>query len=666
MSISCAPSATATLYSNRLSYETLTQFETQTNNGTAVTTSFLQTSTRTAAIPTSTLYGSVCQTLVVASQSGRQTTVADSQATTSTSLQPTSTATIVSASTAASGGSVVLVTSYSTLSATSVFVILKTETPVATSSAVAASSGSSGSSSSHAGPIAGGIVAAVVLLALIGGLVWFMRKRSRRNRDTRALDDFFKDALNPGDSMGGVAALTAVGGSTRQSTMKRNPSMLIDLDQEKNLSNSNDGDNWAAMTRMSSLGHEDNDETVLPRSPQSRQSFNAGSRAVSMHSNGPDAALIAAMGWDGISEKQAMVEEPETMLDRSNSRRSASSPFQSPPHKSLMMPFDTNQVPRVRHLSNRSSDMVPPHSPILYSMTSSPELNPVDEFIPSIAPTSFGHPGYDRTMGHHMSMSSAIAPHPKARSFSASSQQMPERPKSSMGLMAITKPHDTLANQQTQQWSPHASPRNYPTTMNGRSQSRASMHSFHQNGSYNNSRSPSLYPQRAIPANRSRPSLWPQYSSSNGEYPPSRYSHLDVVNQGAEAETEAESVVPEALAVEGGRQRTLSGGLLLKTSTIAPEPTFSNTSTASKSNSLSIRNASPEQLTEDEETVAEKASKIPLDSTTPASTEAYHETVANTFFETSETLLSSEQNLEMNKEAKRKSSSWYPQAWISR
>jgi hypothetical protein len=390
----------------------------------------------------------------------------------------------------------------------------------------------------------------------------------------------------------------------RQSTLKRKSSMFIDLDREKDLSHRNSEDNWAAMTRASSLGHEGNPDSYR-RLSQSRQSLQSPSRAVSMHSNGPDAALIAAMGWDGLLENQPMVEEPEetVALDRHSSKKSISSAFNSPAQGNAN---DGTRPPRSRQLSSRSSVLLPlPDSPDSSAIALQ---KPLEESIPSFAPNTIGRPGYD-PMTSHMSISSVYAPYPKTRTFSSSSQQMPERPKSAMGLMAVNSPQDQSTYQRQHQWSPPTSPRNLPTMMLGRNQSRASVHGYTPKGSYSTPNwSPPQSPHRVASPNRPRPQLSVQYSS--GEYPPSRYSHLDIVKQANESEAEG-VVVPAAIAVQGGRQRSLSGGILLAAPAMAPElvktsrtsltPGNSASSSASNPASLSVRNASPEQLTEEED-----------------------------------------------------------------
>jgi len=565
------------------------------------------------------------------------------------------------------------------MSATSVFVVLKTESPavgIATNTAGSDSSSSSKtSSSSHAGPIAGGIVAAVILLALIGGFAWFMRKRSRRDRDTRALDDFFKDNLtHDGNGGGAVAGATAGGTASTRKSMRRKSSMIVDLEKERNLSHSNDEDNWAAMTRISSLADEDNGE-VYRRLSQSRQSLNAISRAVSMHSMiAPEAALVGATGWDGISEKQ-MVEEPHSMLNRVGSDKSSLSPY-SPSNMSPLTPYDGNRLQRVRHLSSRSTDLLPSLSPGLYSLHSSPEspnalLTPGEEPIHSSAPNTLGRQqGSYHRLNHHMSISSVYAPTqpsavPKQRSFSSSSQQMPERPKSALGIMAVSG-QNYHPSQRPQQWSPPSSPQNHPVNIGNRNQARASVHGYSQYGPYTNW-SPPLVPQRIISPRRPRPSsVQPQLS---GEYPPSRYSHLDIVKQATDSEAEGE--VQAVAAFEGARQRSLSGGILLKSpmaisetnrvngNAIGVDASPSSSTSTSKKNSLSIRNASPEMSTEEDEELKDPGTA------NPASTQAYHQKMAKNVSEKAQALMKTNGEAGQADEAHKKSNLWYPQAWLT-
>ena len=636
MSLSCATGPTATLFSNRVSVSTVTDVDRQVVNGTTVRTTVVETRTVTEAVPTATLFDSVCETIVVTDAGGRQTTVPDSMATTSTGVRPMTTSAMVRAST--QSGSIVFVTSYSTISATSVFVVLKTQSPSIDPAAIAAQTGASSaepsSTSSHTGAIAGGIVGAIALLALLAGLFLLWRKRSRRDRDTRALDNFFKDAQNPGES-----------GGTRQGTMRRKSSMILDLEKERDVSHSNDEDNWAALTRVSSMADDSGASEAYRQRSQSRSSMNALSRGVSMRSVGADGVLTGAMaagagggGWiTGTGADQLMVEEPEALLLRKSSDKSMASspvsPFGGP--VSPMGQYDGGPPQRLRHLSSHSADLLPSISPVPYSLPGSPEL-PVmrlptgAEGPPASAPNTIGRNAYSRAQ-HHLSMS-GIYPSPpasalpKQRSFSSSSQQMPERPKSAIDFTALSDLPGTM------QWSPPTSPR----MQGGRGiEARASVYGYSQHTPLTHW-SPPLAPVRVTsPSHRRRSGNSPSFS---GEYPPSRYSHLDVV-----ADPEGRSAQPDdetatAPATEGAvhtRTRSLSGGALLQSAVVQSSDSAPSSSSSSKKSSLSVRNASPEHTSGGESD--EPKTAAPARTTSPV--HAYHERMLRSVSEKAQALL---------------------------
>lgn len=695
MSISCTTRATATLYGTGYSVVTQVAYSNQYDNGSYVQTSYLETSTIEQAVPTETQYGTACQTI---DPSSRASTRTRAQEKTSTQILPTSTATYVMASTAAAdqGGEVVLVTSIVTMSATSVFVVYQTETPAIAAPTVTSSHKSS-SSSSHAGPIAGGIVAAVVLIALLAILAWFLRKRSRRDRDTRALDDFFKDALNPGE--GGMVEDDDILGAavSNRRSMKRKSSLVLDLEKEKNLSHSNDEDNWAALTRMSSIADDDRSETYRQRS-LSRQSLNAISRGASIRSHGQDDVIMAAVAgvgpattWDGVSARP-LTEEPETIHFPLAAARSHSSVYQQ--DESQYHPRSTRRMSS--RLSSRSADLLPLMSPGLASPRSPSLINDTpstfgvrnDEFFappappppPSASPPLYGP---NRSRSQHMSMSglNGLPYNLGPGSPTTPPQNVPERPKSALGIMAVPEEnhgdHDhqqqaALPLQQPFHWSPPA--RSTPL------RSRASIAGYGQYGAYSQW-SPPLRPHRV---GSNRPLIGSSQFSS--EYPPSRYSHLDVINQQAEgaASTITTTRVEEAETAREVpihremRHRSLSGSILMKAAASIKErksvdgsaaaatgdrsdsSDLSTSASASQKNSLNTRNPSSEQQfsEDDEETNLRQQSTSALP--------AYHEKMASSVLDRTLALINggnNSANPSTPEDTPKRTSFWQPQAW---
>lgn len=661
----CTTSATATLYSTQYSAVLQTSTSTGYINGSQIASPIVETSYVRQAFPTATLYGTTCQAIEVASTTtpGRNRDRDSSFiSSVSTAYVPASTATYVRQSTAANNGgaSIVYVTAYSTMSAKSVFVVYKTRSnvPAATSTANAAQTNTKSSSSSHAGAIAGGIVAAIVLIVLLAFLAWCVRKRSRRDRDTKALDDFFKDSLNPGEAGVGGALLEGTM-STNRSIMRRKSSQILDLEKEKNLSHSNDEDNWAALTRIStSIGGHEDQYVDCPSRSLSRLSLNAISRGASIRSYGADEALAGpgagAVGWDGMADRP-LVEEPESIIFPPASIRSRSSIGRSPYEDGH--PRSAHRMSS--HLTSHSNDHTPALSPALASMQSAStggEASPHSEeggtmFSPAPSPFPRGNGRPHARMQHHLSMS-GLYPHARPAvipSLASISQGIPERPKSALGIMAVPEPLSPRLRHPSLQQSPPLKPISL--------QSRASIGGYGQYAPQNIQYSPPLHsgPIRTFSAQQQRRPGLPPQAQFGSAYPPSRYSHLDIISPGAMAGQESEAPKAEAAQVQqqlaASRQRSLSGSILVKTAASLSEDAAVHDFDPSSSASASLkaptmtRNSSPEQV----EDCQRRSDEVVLQEKSPS--------VARTF-----SLLSASTAEEGTKRA----SFWQPQAWRGR
>jgi hypothetical protein len=643
MSDSCTTSATETLYSTEYSVvvqaaSTNTFFD----GGSEVATTIFDTITTSQLIPTATLYGTTCATPAAGADTTAISSAAtrdrdrSAAATSVTAVLPTSTATYVREVTSANnrgGASVVFVTAFSTMSATSVFVVYETRSnslAVPTSTSLQADSKSS---SSHSGAIAGGIVGAVVLLALLAFLAWFFRKRSRRDRDTRALDDFFKDALNPGEA--GLAGGAVVGGaaSTRRGTMRRKSSTILDLEKEKNLSHSNDDDNWAALTRISlSVGGHDDPYYDSHSRPQSRLSMQGISRGASIRSYGADEAYLASS--DAITSGP-LVEEPEAIdFPAANLQRS-----QSPRQYDNGRPRSAHRM--LSQLSSRSADHPPALSPGLTSSTADKSPRSDEEGFPLPPSPVFKGGRPNPRMHHHLSMS-GIHPIMQADSNTLSfGQSTPERPKSALGTMPIPEPHSPRLRQPSLQQ--HSYQRSPPSL-----QSRRSIAGY--NGQY----SPPLHPVRVTSAQQIR-----GLTHFGPDYPPSRYSHLDIVSRDAMPTTGDSQIHGD----NAGRQRSLSGSILVKMAASLSEDAAVNDSDPNSSASTSLkapqatRSSSPEDVAvaghSDEELI--KATRQSTTSPPPPS-----------LITRTKSMLSGSQRDSPPEDSQKKANFWQPQAWRAR
>lgn len=648
MSDSCTTSATETLYSTQYSVVVQTaSTNTFVDDGSEVATStVLETYTTSELIPTATLYGTTCATpaadadttaISSAATRNRDRSAAASSSIT-TAILPTSTATYVREVTSANnrgGASVVFVTAYSTMSATSVFVVYETKSnslSVPTSTSLQTDSKSS---SSHSGAIAGGIVGAVILFALLAFLAWFFRKRSRRDRDTRALDDFFKDALNPGEA--GLAGGAIVGGatSTRRGTMRRKSSTILDLEKEKNMSHSNDDENWAALTRISmSVGGHDDPYYDSQSRPQSRLSMQGISRGASIRSYGADEAYLASS--DAIIDGP-LVEEPEAInFPAANLSRSQS------PRYDEGRPRSAHRM--LSHLSSRSGE-APALSPGLTSSTADKSPRSDEEGLP-LPPSPVYKGGRPNTrIHHHLSMSGIHPITLQEGNASTFGQSTPERPKSALGTMAVAEPHSPRLRQPSLH-KQHSFQRSPP-----------SLHSRRSIAGYNGQYSPPLHPVRVASAQQIR-----GLTHFGPHYPPSRYSHLDIISR------DDSSAVPSGVDGDNtSRQRSLSGSILVKMAASLSDdaavnandsdPNSSSSASASLKAPQATRSSSPEDAAvagrSDEELI--KVSRQSTTSPPPPS-----------LINRTKSLLNGSQRDSSSEDGTKRPNFWQPQAWRAR
>ncbi|MCO5585498.1 hypothetical protein L7F22_039431 [Adiantum nelumboides] len=213
---------------------------------------------------------------------------------------------------------------------------------------------------------------------------------------------------------------------------------VLDLDKEKNLSETDDN-HWAALTRIDSAQVDGEnvgeDEVQSYGRPQSRQSLNALDRPLSFHSMSIGHGLASPQPFGlpvpGLSPDHDQLDKDAILLRNSSDRssKSAHSPGQ------------------LSALKTKSMDMLPS-----FLSSSSPPISPTSPYgspplreMPLHEGFAVGSNGYENSRpsiarGTYFSSSSNMMmidvknDPKKTRSWSASSYNIPERPKSALGL----------------------------------------------------------------------------------------------------------------------------------------------------------------------------------------------------------------------------------------
>ncbi|PWN35757.1 uncharacterized protein FA14DRAFT_155167 [Meira miltonrushii] len=624
MSNRCSPVPTSTLYgqftTTQLVTNTIVATSTLPDGETTASTSYdVETSIGTQASPTSTLYSTRCRGDDGQTQAQTQAQTQD-QAQTQTEAQTTTQA----------GGRVIVQTIIRTASSEgSVIVETQTATPTAISSPTLLASSQDTQHNTNAGAIAGGIVGAVAVLALLFGLLWFIRKRKRNAMASRNLDEFFADPsaqvwdekqANGGNprsrsaSILGVAAGTSSRGGTLRS-IKRKSLAVLDLDKEKNASETNDN-HWAALTRIDSAQLDDEnlgDEEVQNYGrPRSRHSLNALDRPQSFHSmsigHGLGSQQPFGLPVPGLSPDHDHSDKEADLLRNGSDRSSKSA--RSPGELGALKTKSMDMLPSF--LSSASppiSPTSPYNSPPLRDMPLHEGVainaNGYENVRPSIAR------GSQFSISSNMMMTDMTNDAKKTRSWSASSYNMPERPKSALGLSSHASPplSSVLVGSPIQQ-SPPLNPTLYGQKGSANLQrGRASI----------NGGQPHYPSKRYSGTMQTHSGRSPQYGPSSPQaynaispsshYPPSQYTHLDA-HKTAEERAEDRMHALNSVASMNGldknqdqpqrRQRSLSGALLLRVTngedspplTIPQAGEMTPTSSGERS-TLSVRNADP-------------------------------------------------------------------------
>lgn len=640
-----------------------------------------------SAIPTTTLYGAVTSSVVTTRTFLATSTLAGGIVETSTSFEfdtalttkytPTATQYLTQCKTTANpqtqqssnfttstdgGGQVIIQTFIQTFTSKG-SVVVETQTASANpANATSFATHNDDSRKSDTGAIAGGIVGGVAFLALLLGLFWLLRKRKKNALASRNLDEFFADpstmdwdeknnsnsnngtgrfngagrASRAGSLLGIANGTTSRGGTLR--SLKRGSLGVLDLEKDKGVSET-DQNHWAALTRIDSAQLDEEREMQEALSnhgrPQSRQSLNGIGRPLSYHSLSHAHGLISPQAFILPNEITPELEplDANPALLRNDSDKSSKS---------------GNSPSALSNIQTRSMDMLPsflsgvspPISPT--SPYGSPPLRdlPLREGVPL---SSNGYPQTDQrpTMGRgprSSSNSNILMPDAtmtgvpntvKPRSWSSGTFNVPERPKSALGLSGQASPplSAIFANQVIHQ-SPPISPTLMPVHTGSPDQ--------HRNSGLQRGRAslnggtpqyPNIYTRGSMKGfshqqqqNSTQPPQSPNayFSTSpthQQPYPPSQYSHLDVYKT---EEERAEDRMHAAMNSNNGisnlnglerdnnpdrqrRHRSLSGALTLHVTNgeVSPKLNFStpnsdamtpNSSTGEKS-ALSVRNA---------------------------------------------------------------------------
>lgn len=415
---------------------------------------------------------------------------------------------------------------------------------------------------SHTGAIAGGIIGGVAAFVLFGLLVWLFRKRHRRERDTRNLDEFFNDpksvGWNPEDDDGTAAAVGGSRYSTRRTRRKSVPRML---DLEKESRRRDDNGNWAALMAQndSENGHadhgdsEDAAEILSNGRPLSQHSATGRSRAMSVQSISAAAFDIAQPGHlaapvgvqssrNSSGEEVPRVTDARDNLLRGSSYGSAGSGYLS-----------SKQL--------QGDPVVPDHvmEPETIAMRLSPSgpdsVFNFDEDVPrdSCEP----YQPYTSRNGRT-----------KPRSLSANSvYSAVDRPKSPLGF-GSGNPHSAASPPS----SPYYGAAGMPLTNASRPTSPAASmgasmsHGRHMPRAWS---PPPVGASSRVPAQPQQVHRFSSMHSYDGNYPPSQYAHLDVREQAGDEpyeetspEMRARTLSPPLAASR--RDRSLSGNALVR------------------------------------------------------------------------------------------------------
>lgn len=618
MSNRCSQVPTSTLYgqftTSQVVTNTILATSTLPDGEVTVSTSFdVETSIATQASPTSTLYSTRCR----GDDTQRQTqTVMQTEAQTTTQA----------------GGRVIVQTIIRTATSEGrVVVETQTATPTAVPTTTTLASSQNAQHNTNVGAIAGGIVGAVAFLALLFGLLWFVRKRRRNAMASRNLDEFFADPSAQGwdekhanggnttsrsGSILGVGAGTSSKGGTLRS-IKRKSMAVLDLDKEKNVSETNDN-HWAALTRIDSAQMDDEivgDEEVQSYGrPQSRHSLNALDRPLSFHSMSAGHGLGSQQPFvlpvPGLSPDHDHSDKEADLL-RNDSDRSS---------KSAHSPRELGT------LNTRSMDMLPP-----FLSNASPPISPTSPYgspplreMPLHEGVAINSNGYESSrpsiargsrysISSNMMMTGMTNDAKKTRSWSASSYNMPERPKSALGLSSqASLPLSSIYAGSVIQQSPPLSPTLMP--INGR---KGSADLQRNRASINGGQPhyPSVRYSGAMQALSGRPSQYapssPQgYNAVNAssQYPPSQYTHLDAHKTDEERAEDRKHVMNSLASMNGiekyqdqpqRRQRSLSGAMLLRVTNgedsppSTPQAREMTPTSSGERSALSVRNADP-------------------------------------------------------------------------
>lgn len=658
MSNRCSPEPTSTLYgqftTTQIITNTILATSTLQNGDVTSSTSFdVETSIGTQVSPTSTLYSNRCRS----DDSQRQT---QTQTQSQTDAQTTTQA----------GGRVIVQTVIRT-STSEGRVVVETQTAVPTGDSIPTTNVSAQKDTKHetnAGAIAGGIVGAVAVLVLLVGLLWFIRKRRRNAASSRNLDEFFADPTSQGwdernvngtaaVGEGGIAVASAsrsgsilgtIGGTSSKGgtlkSIKRKSLAVLDLEKKNKNNNSESNDtHWAALTRIDSA-QLDGDEMIEDERqsngrPLSRQSLNAIGRPLSFHSMSMGHGLGSPQpfGLPALSPEYDQMEKDANLL-RNDSDRSS---------KSAHSPGELGA------LQTRSMDLLPS-----FVSSASPPISPSSAYgspppmhelalQEGVAPIgSNGNRPIIARGSQYWINPNGVKNENKPRSWSTSTFNVPERPKSALGLTGQPSPplNTMFGFGSTLQQSPPLSPTlmpinsasGYTNMQRGQQQQQQQHHQTDlQRGRASINGGTPHYPSMRFAGTMQRISdqkmtqFSPQFSPSSpnsflppsnpinpsNQYPPSQYTHLDAHKTEEERAEDRRHALNNAFQKSSRngvgvgdqiqrRHRSLSGALLLRVvngedftsngnAPLTPLADEMTPNSSGERSTLSVRNADP-------------------------------------------------------------------------
>lgn len=338
--------------------------------------------------------------------------------------------------------------------------------------------------SANSGAIAGGIIGGVVALAIVAIVIWLMRKRLRRERDSKHLDDIFRDPSSVGwkgdeTDFGSGAAFASKGLGRRKS------STILDLEKKSR----NDQEHWAALT--SAEDEQDAKDIRSCTSPSSRQSLRALSAAMSSYSTAERSHGSETSETPQSHEKNSPRSNQDLSLSTESPRSSTSSP-----QKERTLPESVDSLKQIGTAEYAIEKQAPTRTASFHSGQQGLQQAPTER-------------QYSSLLGDFSAQHAR-----KPRSMSTSAYVIPEYPQGAVeplrpGRRSVSPIY--MYNQQA----------GSPTSPTFSSTLTQAMGLQNHRGSQ--PVTPYALPSPTFTAHRTS-----TIRSFNGDYPPSQYSHLDV------------------------------------------------------------------------------------------------------------------------------------------